>query len=107
MKQVYVGSTPVTAVYVGSEKVWPTGPRVVTVQTTSNQWIVGSQSGDVSMIQALTGTRHLVFSAPVICDRVINAGNQGSFPAGRRLEAGWILAPTSYTGLLHTFTEII
>ena len=24
MKQVYVGSTPVTAVYVGAEKVWPT-----------------------------------------------------------------------------------
>ena len=86
---------------------WPTGPRVVTVSTNKNEWIVGSQSGDVSMIQELTGTRHLVFSAPVTCDDAINAGSAGTFAAGNRLEAGWILAPVGFRDQLYTFTEVL
>lgn len=106
VKQVYVGSTPVTAVYVGSEKIWPTGPRVVTISTTRNEWNVGSQSGDVSMIQELTGPRHLVFSAPVTCDQSIRPEGQVTKSAGSRLEAGWVLAPNFYNRTA-TFTEIL
>lgn len=106
MKQVYVGSTPVREVYVGAQKIWPTGPRVVTVQTSGNDWVVGSQSGDVSMIQSLSGPKELVFSVPVTCDWSVRPEGQSAQSAEKRLEAGWVLAPNN-RNRTYTFTEIL
>lgn len=106
VKKIFVGSTPVREVYVGSTKIWPTGPRVVTVQTTSLSWIVGSETGDTSMIQALTGPYRLVFSAPVTCNQAVKVEGQATQSAGRRLEPGWVLSPNT-VNRTHTFTEIM
>ena len=106
MKQVYVGSTPVREVYVGAQKIWPTGPRVVTVQTSGVDWVVGSQSGDVSMIQSLSGPRELVLSVPATCDQPVKPKGMTTQSAGKRLEAGWVLYPSLFNRPA-TFTEIL
>lgn len=109
VKQVYVGSTPVKAVYVGAQKVWPVDPRTVTIRRSSTigQWDQGSATGDVSLIQEWVGNDRVVFVAAVTCDQTVySSDSHVTQPSGTVLRAG---AEIRSVGIptVYTFTEVL
>lgn len=114
VKQVYVGSTPVTAVHVGAQKVWPTGPRKVTIKNTSAGGFEKVAMGDVSLIGGWplspTSDQGVSFAAPVTCDRTVERIDTfASVRPGATIPAGRGVTPqySAAAGTRFVFTEVL
>ena len=114
VKQVYVGSTPVREVYVGAEKVWPVGPRTVTIKRTSAAGFEKSSTGDASLIDGWPrngNEQGVSFTAPVTCDKDVRNIQDfiTSVRAGTTIPAGTTVLP-GYVGSAgdpYVFTEVL
>ena len=108
MKQVYVGSTPVREVYVGSEKVWPVGPRTVTINGSAAGWNQATATGDTGLIQEWIGRNRVRFHAPTRCNQDVYNTTAGLIliDAGSTIPAGTPVQPFMYNGA-YTFTEVL
>lgn len=110
VKQVYVGSTPVKSVYVGAEKVWPSDPRVVTINSDfMGYWQQNTVTGDADLIQGWAGSDRVRFEAPVKCNQRLTPGS-GYMPinAGTVISAGTeVKAYPGNPSSSYTFTEVL
>ena len=83
-------------------KVWPTGPRAVTIPVDYTTWMQDAMTGDVAMISGFPDQWTVTFEVPVVCDRNVNAN--GVVSAGTRIYPG-VLVTVREKNITHTFTE--
>ena len=110
VKQVYVGSTQVKSVYVGAEKIWPSDPRVVTINSDfMGYWQKTAVTGDTDLIQAWVGSDIVRFEAPITCNQRLAPGSGYTLiNPGTVIQAGTEVKPyPGNSSSSYTFTEVL